>query len=173
MIPATSETVTAGIAIAPENLAGNWNGNLVIVAIPLIEGLDESKATDDLTVQACAAVMKQLAAYKGKALTLDVKFSPTTGNSGKMNMSITPPKESSAAGSAQDLGFELKNGVLTATMKQEGQLMTMTGRFTPIKEGKKIVGWTLSGGWRLYGVSKKESVEAMNGTWTVSRQGGK
>lgn len=86
-------------------------------------------------------------------------------------MSITPPKEASAAGSAQDLGFDLKNGVLTATMKQDGQLMTMSGRFTPIKEGKAIAGWTLSGGWRLYGVSKQDTVEAMNGTWTVSRQG--
>ncbi len=170
-IPRTGETVTAGTAIAPESLAGNWTGNLVIVAMPLIDGLDESKATDDLTVQACAAMMKQLSAYKGKALALQVKFTPPTGTSGKMTMSITPPKEASAAGSAQDLGFDLKNGVLTATMKQDGQLMTMSGRFTPIKEGKAIAGWTLSGGWRLYGVSKQDTVEAMNGTWTVSRQG--
>lgn len=171
--PATRETITAGIALAPESLAGSWNGNLVIVGMPLIEGLDESKATDDLTVQACAAVMKQLAAYKGKALTLQVTFAPPTASAGKMTMSITPPKDTGAAGNAQVLGFELKNGVLSATLQQEGQLMTMTGRFTPHKTGPKITGWTLSGGWRLYGVSKAERVEAMNGTWTVSREGGK
>ena len=153
----------------PENLAGAWTGNLVIVRMPLIEGLDQSAPNDDFMVKACAAAMQQLAAYKGKAMTLKVTLTPRDAGSGKMTMSVTPPTDQRAAGSSYELAYRLDKGTVTAATDMQGQLLTMTGRFTPAKDGKKITAWTLSGSWRLYGVGETGRVEAMNGTWSVSR----